>query len=157
MKFLQIDKKGQVQQFIDAYYNPENINAITTAQAKYLKSLKHDWFWCRCIDLKIITNIILYINCYRWSYVSVASKLNISIKWVIKAFHTSAELQMQINKIKAPKARRVLNDSQIEWLSDYLNRNKGKRIVARHAKFAIEQYFPELGGISVSTLTRLLK
>ena len=52
MKFLQIDKKELAQQFIDAYCNPESINATTTSQAKYLKSLEHYWLWCRGIDLK---------------------------------------------------------------------------------------------------------
>ena len=115
MKFLQIDKKELAQQFIDAYCNPESINGTATAQVKSLKSHEHDWFWYRGIDLKTKTNIILYINYYYLrSYVSVASKLKISIhsiKWVIKAFHRSAELQRKINKLNALKARRVLNDS----------------------------------------------
>ena len=42
-------------------------------------------------------------------------------------------------------------------MSDYLNRNKDKLIVARHVKIDIEQHFPEVGGISLSTVTRLLK
>ena len=114
MKFLQIDKKELAQQFTDAYCNPESINGTTTVQAKYLKSQEYDRFWCRGIDLKAKTNIILYINYYRLSYVSVASKLKISIhsiKWVIKTYHWSAELQRQINKINSSKAIRVLNDS----------------------------------------------
>ena len=150
MKFLQIDKKELSQQFIDAYYNPESINATTTAQAKYLKSLEHDWFWCRGIDLKTKTNLILYISYYLWSYVYVASKLKTpihSIKWVIKAFRRSTKLQRQINKINASKARRVLNNSQIEWLSDYLNRNKGKHIVARHESLLLNNIFLKLEGL----------
>ena len=49
----------------------------------------------------------------------------------------------QINKINAPKLRRVLSDAQIEWLSDYLSNNKGKRIVAKKVKLIIEQQFLE--------------
>ena len=94
--FYGTDTKELAQQFIDAYCNSNSINTTITAQAKYLKSLEHDWFWCRGINLKIKANIILYINCYRWSYVSVTSKLKIpvqSIKWVIKAYHRLTELQ----------------------------------------------------------------
>ena len=89
--------------------------------------------------------------------VKQAEGFNANIKWILKCFHKLCEFQRQINKINAPKLRRVFNDAQIEWLSDHLSNNNGKRIVAKQINLIIEQQFPEIGEISLSTLTCLFK
>ena len=75
----------------------------------------------------------------------------------MKGYHKLLEFQRQVEKINAQKRKWVLNDFQIESLSDYLIRNKNKRIVAKQVKLEIEENFPEIRNISLSTVTRLLK
>ena len=160
MDFLQTDKNELAQQFIDAYSQSSSTYPTAVVPIKYIRHIDHDCLWCKEIDWRTKAEVILLLKYRRWSYGSVSSKLKVpmhNIKWILKCFHKLSEFQKQTNKINTPKLRRILSDAQIEWLSDYLSNNKGKQIFAKQVKLITEQQFPEVGEISLSTVTRLLK
>ena len=55
------------------------------------------------------------------------------------------------------KRRRILNEEQINWLQNYLNEKKNKRIVIKQIKAALESHFHEIKSISSSTIRLVLK
>ena len=64
-------------------------------------------------------------------------------------------LLLKVSKEK--KIRWILQNRQIEWLSEYFSRMNGKRITTKTVKLDIINQFPEIRNISLSTVARMLK
>ena len=147
LEFLQNDKKELVQQNVNAYYQQADANIEDSDRIKNSKSFQRYCFCWKDIDSQTKASIVLFAKYYRWSYGSIAAKLRVPvhrIRWIIRSYLRLLKLQAQINKINASKMRWILNETKIWWLSDYLDRNNSKRIVAKQIKHAIEQQFQEV-------------
>ena len=155
-----LEKDTLALQVIDPY--SKQLASIKQNRKENYDASPNKFERCNCsmvhIDTKI--KIINLLRIRRWSYGSVCSKFSLQlqqVKWVESHFDSELFAQNQQRKIENFKMKRILKDEQIEWLSDYICRMNDRRIIARNVKLAIEDQFPEIRNISLSTVTRALK
>ena len=159
-KIPDLDKDVLALQVIDSY-SKQHINIQKNRkQNNDVLQNKHERCNCSMIHIDTRINIINILRLKRWSYKSVCSKFNLQlqqVKWVEKHLDHALLTQNQQRKYEKHKIKWILKDEQIEWLAGYVSRMSDKRIIARTVKHAIENQFPEIRNISLSTVTRALK
>ena len=102
----------------------------------------------------------IYYSRWKWSIKSISAKLQLHpqlVKWIVNHFNKTVDEQSWLFKTTYPKHRRVVDDEQIDWLTNYMSEHRHIRITATDVKQIMQKQFPFSFHASLSTIKRLLK
>ena len=155
-----LEKSALALQLIEEYSKTNTKVQQNGKQSEGALPNNPEWCYCSTINIDTKVNIIRLLKLKKWSYKSVCSKLELQFKQVRlikKHFDDALIAESKQWKEEKHKIRWILQNRQIEWLSEYFSRMNGKRITAKTVKLDIINQFPEIRNISLSTVARTLK